>query len=94
MSISKLFQPFDLGSLHLQHRVVFAPSTRYRSDDAHVPLPHVVEYYRQRASVPGTLMITEAILIAPRAAGMNNAPGIWSDDQIAAWKKVSDPKRP
>ncbi|KAM3066694.1 hypothetical protein ACMFMG_002403 [Clarireedia jacksonii] len=49
------------------------------------------DYYSQRASVPGTLMIVEGTLISPPAAGgFTNAPGIWSKDQIAAWKEITD----
>ncbi|KAL8792402.1 MAG: hypothetical protein Q9195_005016 [Heterodermia aff. obscurata] len=66
------------------------PMTRFRADDSHVPLPFVAEYYAQRASVPGTLLITEATFIAPQASGYDNVPGIWSAEQIAAWKKTTD----
>ena len=66
-----------------------APLTRYRADDNHVPLPFVEEYYAQRASVPGTLLITEATFIAAEASGYRNVPGIWNAEQIAAWKKVT-----
>jgi len=91
MSSAKLFQPIEFGDgLVLQHRIVFAPSTRYRADHKHVPLPHVAEYYAQRSSTPGSLLISEATFIAERAGGENNAPGIWSDAQIAAWKKITD----
>ncbi|KAJ6514904.1 hypothetical protein C8R47DRAFT_1001025, partial [Mycena vitilis] len=90
MATSKLFQPMLVGDIKLGHRVVFAPSTRFRCDKDHVPLPHVAEYYEQRASTSGTLLITESTLIAPRAGGYENVPGIWSDEQIAAWKKVND----
>ena len=86
---SALFQPIRVGDITLAHRVVLAPLTRLRNDDDHVPTDLVAEYYAQRASVPGTLLITEATYIAPQASGMPNAPGIWSDAQIAAWKKVS-----
>ena len=84
----KLFQPIEVGGLLLQHRVVLAPLTRYRADKQHAPLPHVAEYYAQRASVPGTLMITEGTFIAQRAGGYDYVPGIWRDDQVAAWKNV------
>ncbi|KAJ7656308.1 hypothetical protein DFH06DRAFT_1091202 [Mycena polygramma] len=90
MSTSKLFQPTLVGDMKLGHRVVFGPSTRFRSDKDHVLLPHVAEYYEQRGSTPGTLLISEATFIAPRAGGYNNIPGIWSEEQIAAWKKVTD----
>ncbi|KAJ6541606.1 NADH:flavin oxidoreductase/NADH oxidase [Mycena capillaripes] len=90
MSIPKLFQPIQVGDIQLHHRVVFAPTTRFRADDNHTPLPHVAEYYEQRASTPGGLLIAEATLIARRAGGAKHAPGIWSDEQIAAWRKITD----
>lgn len=87
--VSNLFKPLKLGRVELQNRIVMAPLTRFRADDEHVPLPFVAEYYAQRASVPGTLLITEATFIAPQAGGYGNAPGIWSKEQIASWKKVT-----
>ncbi|KAJ6628272.1 FMN-linked oxidoreductase [Mycena sp. CBHHK59/15] len=86
----KLFQPIKLGDILLKHRIVMAPLTRIRADVNHVPLPHVQEYYVQRASVPGTLLISEATCIAPRAGGSAHIPGIWSEEQIAAWKQIAD----
>ena len=88
--MSKLFQPLKVGGVELSNRIVMAPLTRLRADDSHVPLPFVAEYYAQRGSVPGTLLISEATLIAPEAAGLGNAPGIWSADQIAGWKPVTE----
>ncbi|KAK7442715.1 hypothetical protein VKT23_015961 [Stygiomarasmius scandens] len=90
MSISKLFQPIKLGDIVLRHRVALAPLTRLRADEKHVLLPIVKEMYEQRASTPGTFLISEATFIAPRAAGYDNVPGIWSDEQISAWKEVTD----
>ncbi|KAL0572076.1 hypothetical protein V5O48_009894 [Marasmius crinis-equi] len=90
-SESKLFQPIKLGDVKLNHRVVFAPLTRFRADDNHVPfLPLVKEYYAQRASEPGTLLITEGTLVHPRAGGEAHVPGIWSEAQISAWKEITD----
>ncbi|THV00003.1 NADH:flavin oxidoreductase/NADH oxidase [Dendrothele bispora CBS 962.96] len=87
---SKLFRPLTVGDVTLKHRVVMAPLTRFRANANHVPLPIVKEMYAQRASTPGTLLITEATFIAPRAIGYDHAPGIWSDEQIAAWKEVTE----
>ncbi|KAI9691460.1 MAG: hypothetical protein M1822_007531 [Bathelium mastoideum] len=50
----------------------------------------VLEYYEQRASVPGTLITSEATFISNEAAGYDRPPGIWSDEQVAAWKKITD----
>lgn len=87
---SKLFQPLKIGDITLQHRIVMAPLTRYRADKQHVPLPFVKEYYGQRASTPGTLLIAEGTLISQQAAGEENVAGIWTKEQIAAWKQVTD----
>ncbi|PGH30964.1 NADPH2 dehydrogenase [[Emmonsia] crescens] len=85
-----LQSPIQVGNITLQHRIVLAPLTRYRADDNHVPLPFVKDYYAQRASIPGTLLITEGTFISPRAGGFNNVPGIYNDVQIKAWKEVTD----
>lgn len=88
-STSRLFKPLKLGRQQLLNRLALAPLTRIRNDDSHVPLqPMVTEYYSQRASSPGTLLISEATLISPQAGGNSNTPGIYSDAQIASWKKV------
>lgn len=88
--MTKLFEPLRVGRMELSNRVTLAPLTRFRNDDDHVPLPFVKEYYSQRASTPGTLLITEATLISPRAGGYNNVPGIWNEAQITGWKEVTD----
>ena len=64
--------------------------TRFRADDSAVPLPIVKDYYAQRACVPGTLLIAEATAISPQSKGFSNVPGIWSPEQIQAWKQVVD----
>ncbi|KAJ7617324.1 hypothetical protein FB45DRAFT_992774 [Roridomyces roridus] len=91
-SVPKLFQPIDVGAVKLTHRVVLAPLTRCRSSDPeHVPiLPLMKEYYTQRAQTSGTLLITEATFIAAKAGGYAYVPGIWSEDQIDAWKEITD----
>jgi NADPH2 dehydrogenase len=88
MSSSPLFQSLRVGPVNVQHRVVMAPLTRFRANKEHVHGELAKTYYEQRASVPGTLLISEATFIAPQAAGYANAPGIWSDAQIAGWKTV------
>lgn len=90
-STSKLFEPIQVGNVTLAHRVAFAPCTRMRATPAHVPGPLTAEYYAQRASVPGTMLITEATFIAAQAGLYPNIPGIYNDAQIAAWKEVGVP---
>jgi NADPH2 dehydrogenase len=90
MSDSRLFRPLKLGNMNLKHRIVMSPLTRFRADDIHVPLPFVAEYYTQRASVPGTLLVSEATYISHRHGGFPNVPGIYNDAQIEAWKSVTN----
>jgi NADPH2 dehydrogenase len=66
-----------------------APLTRYRGNSKHTPTDLAVEHYAARGSVPGTLLISEATFIAPKASGESfHVPGIWSEEQVVAWKKV------
>lgn len=85
-----LFSPLKVGNSDLSHRIVMAPLTRLRADDKHIPMDIVKDYYAQRASTPGTLLITEATIISPRASGTDNVPGIWNSAQITAWKRVTE----
>jgi NADPH2 dehydrogenase len=78
MATSKLFQPIQVGTVTLQHRVVMAPLARFRGNSKHTPTDLNVEHYAARGSVPGTLIISEATFIAHKASGNSfNAPGIW-----------------
>ncbi|KAK0455340.1 uncharacterized protein EV420DRAFT_595672 [Desarmillaria tabescens] len=87
----KLFDPTNVGVLSLKHRIVLAPLTRLRASKAHVPNVGIVkEYYEQRACTPGTLLITEATFITERAGGFNHVPGIWNQDQIDAWREITN----
>ncbi|KAF2747384.1 FMN-linked oxidoreductase [Sporormia fimetaria CBS 119925] len=87
---SRLFKPLQVGNVTLKNRVAMAPLTRFRADDEHVPLPFVAEYYGQRASIPGTLLITEATFISQKNGGYANVPGIYNQAQIDSWRKVTD----
>ena len=90
MSGTKLFTPVRVGIMDLRHRIAMAPLTRLRADENHVQQPLAIEYYTQRACVPGTLLIAEATLISPAHAGMPHGPGIWTPEQIAGWKAITD----
>lgn len=85
---SPVLQPVTLGSLHLKNRIVMAPMTRSRADDAGVQPQYVADYYAQRASAG--LIVTEATNISAQARGYPRTPGIWTEAQIVAWKGVTD----
>ncbi|MCE9605659.1 MAG: alkene reductase [Planctomycetia bacterium] len=86
---SSLFMPVQVGPYKLAHRVVMAPLTRLRSDQpGDLPNDLMAEYYGQRASAGG-LLIAEATPISITGRGYYGAPGIYADEQIAGWKKVT-----
>ncbi|KAG2745553.1 NADH:flavin oxidoreductase/NADH oxidase [Suillus brevipes Sb2] len=85
-----LFTPIQVGHISISHRIVLAPLTRFRAHSTHVLGPHAVTYYAQRASVPGTLLISEATIISQAAGGMDFIPGIYTQEQVEGWKRVTD----
>ncbi|KAK9416634.1 putative NADH:flavin oxidoreductase/NADH oxidase family protein-like protein [Seiridium unicorne] len=91
MAETRLFKPLRIGNVEVKHRIGMAPLTRFRATNNRVPVPLMKEYYSQRAAVPGTLIISEGTFISPSACGgWPNAPGIWSKDQVAVWKTITD----
>lgn len=85
---SPLFTPIRVGALELPSRIALAPMTRNRAVAGEVPNPLAVEYYAQRASAG--LLITEATQISADAQGYPRTPGVHSDEQVAAWRLVTD----
>lgn len=87
--LAPLLQPFQTTALQLPNRVCMAPMTRGRADNAgHVPTDLMVEYYRERASAG--LIVTEGTHISPRANGWQHVPGIYTPEQGAGWRRVTD----
>ena len=86
---NQLFTPIKVGDLTLPNRVIMAPLTRSRAiGGGRVPNELMVEYYVQRASAG--LILTEATAVTPQGVGYADTPGIWSEEQVAGWKKVTD----
>ena len=82
-----LFDPVALGAVTAPNRILMAPLTRARSTDDHVPFTDLKrEYYAQRAGAG--LIIAEATGISREGMGWPNGPGIWTDEQVAAWRPV------
>lgn len=86
--MTTLFDPFKLGDIALNNRIVMAPLTRNRALPGQVPGPLTVEYYTQRASAG--LIIAEATQVNPMGQGYLDTPGIHSAEQVAGWRKVTD----
>lgn len=83
-----LFSPLKVGDLTLPNRVIMAPLTRQRAGSQRIPNEMMREYYTQRASAG--LILTEATSVDPMGVGYKDTPGIWNDEQVAGWKKITD----
>lgn len=83
--VNPLLTPYKIGKFDLPHRMVYAPLTRCRALGG-VPQPAAAEYYAQRSS--GGLILSEATCVAVEAHGYPNVPGIYTDEQIEAWKPI------
>ena len=79
----------DLGAFRLPNRVVMAPVTRARAaDDGLVPTAMHAAYYGQRAGAG--LIIAEGTWVGEQAIGFVNVPGVYTGEQVAAWRRVTD----
>ena len=86
MSTPTLFDPIQVGDIHLANRIAMAPLTRNRAPNA-VPADITATYYAQRASAG--LLITEATAISHQGQGYADVPGLYGTEQLDAWKKVT-----
>ncbi len=85
--MSILFEPLKVGDITLPNRIVLAPLTRCRASAGRVPNALMAEYYAQRASAG--LILSEATSVCQQGVGYPDTPGIWSDEQVEGWIKVT-----
>jgi N-ethylmaleimide reductase len=87
MTVS-LFDPIQVGDIACANRIVMSPMTRSRAGEGLVPVAINAEYYAQRASAG--LIITEATQVSPSAQGYIDTPGLYTLEQVAGWRAVTD----
>jgi 2,4-dienoyl-CoA reductase-like NADH-dependent reductase (Old Yellow Enzyme family) len=83
-----LFEPLHVGDIRLPNRIIMAPLTRQRAGQGRVPNEMMREYYGQRAGAG--LILTEATVVDPMGVGYKDTPGIWNEDQVQGWKKITE----
>ncbi|MES2982783.1 MAG: alkene reductase [Verrucomicrobiota bacterium] len=83
-----LLEPLKAGAFELPNRVVMAPLTRCRASEGRIPNEMMAEYYEQRSGFG--MILSEATSVDAMGVGYPNTPGIWSDEQVAGWKKVTE----
>jgi len=85
--MSHLFTEYRLGDVVLKNRIVMAPMTRCRAE-GNLPSDLMRTYYQQRASAG--LIITEGTSPSPNGLGYARMPGIFSSEQVEAWKPITE----
>ena len=85
--MSKLLSPIKIGAWNLPNRLIMAPLTRSRAGVERTPNDLMATYYAQRASAG--LILTEATSVSPMGVGYADTPGIWSEEQVSGWKKIT-----
>ncbi|OQS07714.1 NADH:flavin oxidoreductase [Thraustotheca clavata] len=89
MSTKNLFTPLNVGRLTLNNRIIMAPLTRCRSNpEGHIPSELMIQHYADRADAG--LIITECSMITPLTSAFYYEPGVYSEAQLSAWKKITD----
>ncbi|NOQ90810.1 MAG: alkene reductase [Gammaproteobacteria bacterium] len=88
MSTTDLFSSITVGKLKLSNRMVMAPMTRNRAAEGNIPQQMNIEYYRQRAR--DNFIITEASQVSAEGVGYPATPGIYNEQQVAGWRKITD----
>ena len=92
MKTNNLFEPLSIDNLHLKNRIVLAPMTRSRAGAERVPNDLMAEYYYQRSSAG--MLITEATVISKQGIGWIDSPGIYSQEMVTGWRKVTEKIKP
>ncbi len=89
MTLNNLFSSKKMGTITAPNRIVMAPMTRSRTlQPGDIPTDLMATYYAQRASAG--FIITEATQITPQGKGYSFTPGMYSDEQVNGWRKVTD----
>ncbi|CAN5461130.1 alkene reductase [soil metagenome] len=86
--MTTLFDPLRVGDISVANRIVMAPLTRDRAGPNQVPTPLMATYYAQRASAG--LIVSEGTQVSPDGQGYLDTPGIYSAEQVAGWRRVTD----
>ena len=86
--MTTLLSPLVMGDLSLPNRIVMAPLTRCRASAGRVPNALMAEYYTQRASAG--MILSEATAVSPQGVGYPDTPGIWSEEQIVGWRRITE----
>lgn len=87
---TKVFNPIKVGNIELSHRIALPSLTRLRASVDNIPSDLNLKYYDDRSQTPGTLVMTEGLVVSPELGTIRHVAGIFSDKQVEAWKRITD----
>jgi anthraniloyl-CoA monooxygenase len=88
-AVPPMFTPFTLRSLTLKNRVVVSPMAQYSAVDGIAGDYHLV-HLGARAMGGAGMVFAEMTCTSADARITPGCPGLWSDAQGAAWKRITD----
>ncbi|KAJ7670641.1 hypothetical protein DFH06DRAFT_1178614 [Mycena polygramma] len=88
--MSALFTPLAVGDITMSNRIGMSAMSRNRAEQTRVPSNVMKKYYLQRALGGAGVIVTEATLISPQGAPYDRSPGIWNEEQVAGWRKITN----
>ena len=87
--VPAMFQPADIGPLRLKNRIVLSSMDMYVSENG-VPTDFHLVHLGSKALGGAGLVMTEMTCVSPDARITLGCPGLWTDEQRDAWKRVVD----
>ncbi|MFF5140143.1 bifunctional salicylyl-CoA 5-hydroxylase/oxidoreductase [Streptomyces sp. NPDC013157] len=84
-----MFQPVRIGALELKNRVIVSPMDMYSSDDG-VPGDFHLVHLGSKALGGAGLVMSEMVCVSPEGRITPGCPGLWTDEQRDAWRRVTD----
>ena len=84
-----ILTPFTVRDLTLVNRVVVSPTMLYSANEGVVGNFHMV-HLGSRALGGAGLVMAEATAISPNSRVSKGDTGLWNEDQVASWKRVTD----
>ena len=88
-AVPPMFTPFRLRGLKLKNRVVVSPMAQYSALNG-IPGDHHLVHLGARAMGGAGLVFAEMTCTSPDARITPGCPGLWNDEQQAAWQRIVD----
>ncbi len=86
-ALPPMFTPICVRGLRLKNRVVVSPMATYMAEDG-VPTDFHLVHLGTRAMGGAAMVVTEMTCVSPEGRITPGCPGMWNDQQQAAWQRI------